>query len=200
MRPVGRKGFRVPSIWKTTLLILLPALWLTAGCSSEEARSVSSGTGGPREFQAEITFCRKISRKTGRPIGQSDQFVIRHRNYVNALVDFTGVQPGRTHVVHLVWVRPDGRDLFRKYAEVTLEPGQDPAYRTVIRWLDGTDLHDVDTDTLLGVDPAIRLHSRINISQKRDRDPGFYQLRVYLDRRLLVSREFEILPELEPVS
>jgi hypothetical protein len=110
------------------------------------------------------------------------------------------VQPDRTHVVHLVWVRPDGRDLFRKYAEVTLEPGQDPAYRTVIRWLDGTDLHDVDTDTLLGVDPAIRLHSRINISEKRDRDPGLYQLRVYLDRRLLVSREFEILPELEPVS
>jgi hypothetical protein len=38
---------------------------------------------------------------------------------VRARVALQNVRPDRTYSVHLVWVRPDGRELFRRYAEVT---------------------------------------------------------------------------------
>ncbi len=38
---------------------------------------------------------------------------------LRARVALQNVRPDRTYSVHLVWVRPDGRELFRRYAEVT---------------------------------------------------------------------------------
>jgi len=185
----------------TMLLLLLSGLLLTAGCSSDEARSFASGSSvapdrsgaeASGEFSAAITLCRKVSRKSGRPIGAGDSFKMAGKSYVNALVDFRGVQPGRTYVVHLVWVRPDGKAIFRKYAEVVQTVQEDDSFRTVIRWLDGVDLHKVKRDTLTSEEPVFTLQSRLNISNKKKRVPGQYALRVYLDRRLLLARSFMV--------
>ena len=188
-----------------TLLALLSALVLAAGCTSEEARSIAAGSSLDNSLeksgtQASITLCRKVSRKTGRPIGESDTFVMRPRSYVNALVDFQGVETGRTHVLHLVWVRPDGKEIFRKYAEVVVEPGGEEGFLTITRWLDGVDLHDIAADTLATAEPAFRLESRLNTSDRKERDPGTYSLRVYLDRRFLLEKSFTLQDEVEPVS
>jgi hypothetical protein len=194
---------------RTTIAILLTlplALWLAAGCSSEEARTLAStpkiGEAAPEDtsFSASITFCRKVSRKTGRPIGEGDSFVIRPRSHVNALVDFHNATPGRTHVVHLVWVRPDGKDIFRKYAEVRVQPAGGEGYQAITRWLDAVDLHAVGTDTVATDGQSFQLASRLNTSEKREREPGRYLMRVYLDRRLLLEEAFTLLPEVEPVS
>lgn len=204
------KESRLRPFLMTTLLTLLPALWLAAGCGSPEARDAQNTGPGVTaadslgsSFRADITLARKVSRKTGRPIGEGDEFRIGPHSYVNALVDFQGVRSGRTYVVHLAWIAPDGGELFRKYAEVRQDcplVEQPDLRRTVITWLDGVDLHDVQRDTIQGEEAGFQLTSRLNISEKRDREPGRYLLRVYLDRRLLREQEFLVIDEAEPVS
>lgn len=190
---------------KVLVVSLLSALVLTAGCTSEEARSVAGvengkEAGGEDAFSVDLTLCRKVSRKSGRPIGENDEFSIAAKSYVNALVDFNQVKPGRPYVVHLVWVRPDGRELYRKYAQVqqfTAEPGQ---YRTEITWLDATDLHDIKRETLSSDFPGFTLDSRFNISTARERETGKYAFHVYLDRRLLMTRDFLVIGDEDPGS
>ena len=187
------------------LLTLLSALVLTAGCSSEEARTVvssrlsvddqSSPAATDSGFGAEITLCRKVSRKSGRPIGVSDNFKITAKSYVNALVEFTGVRSDRTYVVHLVWVRPDGKEMFRKYAEVTQSEISSAQFQTSITWLDAEDLHKIKLDTVITETPEFTLQSRFNISSKKNRQPGQYSLQVFLDRRLLLEEEFIVTGE-----
>lgn len=180
------------------LIILLSALVLTAGCTSDEARSVAMTQEGIEDastpdtdlFGAEVTFSRKVSKKSGRPIGAGTVFEMTTRSYVNALVDFTNVHQGRTYVVHLVWVRPDGKKIFMKYAEVLQNPDADSGHQTVVSWLKAIDLHDVKRDTLNSDTPAFTLDTRLNISTKKNRVPGTYMFQVYLDRRLLLEKEF----------
>lgn len=182
------------------LLALLSALVLAAGCSSDEARSVAASQASIEEadaladapFGAAITFSRKVSKKSGRPIGAGEVFEMTARSYVNALVNFTNVQQDRTYVVHLVWVRPDGKKIFMKYAEVIQNPGEDSGHQTVISWLDAVDLHDVSRDTVSSDTPDFILKSRLNISTRKNRVPGEYSLQVYLDRRLLLEKEFQV--------
>ena len=171
------------------LVTLLSALVLAAGCSRQDPT-----------LSGQITLSRKVSRKTGRPIGEGDTFSPAAKSYVHGLVDFTGVSPNRTYVLHLVWVRPDGKDLFSKYAEVVQEKTSDSQVRTIITWLDAEDLHKIQRDTLNSVEGEFRLDSRLNISTSRNRTPGPHQLRVYLDRRFLMAKDFVVTGELAPES
>lgn len=169
-------------------LTLLPAMWLVAGCSSPEASPGSS-------FSGEITLCRKISRKSGRPIGVADEFKAAKKSYVNALVEFNDVRPDRDYTVHLVWVRPDGKDLFMKYAEVRQTALSEQEYQTVISWLDAEDLHKVRRDTVVTADQQFDLKTRLNISTKKNRTPGLYHFRVYLDRRFYLEKPFTVISD-----
>jgi hypothetical protein len=195
---------RLQKGWKILLLILLSAFGLAAGCSSDEARSVATTSLSEKiesdpqsgDFQASVTLCRKVSRRSGRPIGEGDEFKVGARSYVNALVDFSGVSSWRPYVVHLVWVGPDGKEIFRKYAEVIQESVPDAGYQTAVSWLDAVDLHDIKRDTILTEDPAFTLDSRLNISTSRNRELGRYFLRVYLDRRLFLEKPFLVEPGL----
>nr|MEE4269067.1 hypothetical protein [Candidatus Krumholzibacteria bacterium] len=191
------------------LLLLLSALWLVTGCSSDEAREMALVSGQPREgslvldssaqespsmagFSAEITLCRKVSKRSGRPIGEDVVFHPAARSYVNALVDFRGVKEDRTYVIHLVWVRPDGKDVFRKYVEVVPTISENGERQTLVTWLDAEKLHKVKRDTVAAEGAEFQLQTRLNISNKRARDPGQYALRVYLDRRFLGEKTFEV--------
>ena len=177
------------------LLLLLPsALWLAAGCSSDEALSTAAQDGPG--FQAELTLCRKVSRRSGRPIGESDQFLARKKSYVNAVLTCEEVQPDRPYVVHLVWVKPDGKELYRRYAEVVQNANPEGGRRTVISWLDAEDLHKIKRDTVMSENSSFTLNTRLNTSLKKERDAGQWEMRVYLDRRFLLSRAFELqVPE-----
>jgi hypothetical protein len=132
------ESFRMPPVLMI-LLLLSPAFWLAAGCSSDEARDFASRQDGPLTvenegspadvgagFQAELVFSRKVSRKSGRPIGVASNFQSANKSYVNALLTCSGVRSDRTYVVHMVWVKPDGKEIFRRYAEVRSleEPGE----------------------------------------------------------------------------
>ncbi len=115
-------------------------------------------------FGVDVTLCRKIGRKTGRRIGAGTTFRMSEKSRVQAVVDFTNVTAGKDYTVHLVWIRPDGREMYRRFAEVRQEAVAAETFRTVVRWLDAEDLHKVRADTLAGAAPQFTLDSRLNTS------------------------------------
>jgi hypothetical protein len=143
-------------------------------------------------FGIDVTLCRKIGRKTGRRIGAGTSFRMSEKSRVQAMVDFNNVTAGKDYTVHLVWIRPDGREMYRRFAEVRQEAVAAETFRTVVRWLDAEDLHKVRADTLDGAAPQFTLDSRLNTSLSKQREPGEYLLRVYLDRRLLREDTFTL--------
>jgi hypothetical protein len=93
--------------------------------------------------------------------------------------------------VHLVWIKPDGKEMYRRYAEVRAERASDD-YVTTIQWKKPEDLSYLNTEQQVSPQPAFTLASRLNISHSRQRVPGDYRFRVYLDRRLLLERNFTL--------
>lgn len=185
---------------KSRLLIsflFCTAVLLFSGCTSEEVQqlesSLTSGEKSDDAFAVETTLCRKVGRKSGRRIGAGQEFKVSKKSYVRAFVDFENVNPDRPYTVHLVWIRPDGKEMFRKYANVIQNEMGEGEFRTVINWLSAEDLHKVKSDTLLTSDPDFTLETRFNISEKKTREPGQYHFRVYLDRRLLKEEPFTVL-------
>ncbi len=184
---------------KSRLLVLgllAAILLMMSGCASEEVKQVRVAAldEAPAEdaFTLTATLCRKVGSKSGRRIGVGSEFTMAKKSYVRAFVDFGNVEPDRPYTVHLVWIRPDGREMFRKYAEVRQQAVKEEEYRTIINWLDAEDLHKVRSDTLVNVGPDFTLESRFNISLSKEREPGLYRFRVYLDRGLLLEKPFTV--------
>jgi hypothetical protein len=170
---------------------------VVAGCESREAREqrlsdrdLHAAADTATAFRAEVTFCRRVSRKSGKPLGVSDEFTMADKSRVRAVVDFDNLRPERIYAVHLAWIAPSGREIFRKYAEVSLEPDSLGGYTTRIDWREAEDLVRVDEEIRQSKDANFTLISSLNTSLERQRDPGEYRLRVYLDRRLLTERSF----------
>jgi hypothetical protein len=182
-------------------LLLVPALMaaallLLSACASEETQQVRAARvdAPPTEeaFTAAVTLCRKVGSKSGRRIGVSHEFEMATKSYVRAFVDFTNVKTERPYTVHLAWIRPDGREMFRKFAEVRQQATAADEFRTVINWLDAEDLHKVKSDTLLTAEANFTMDTRFNTSLKKEREPGLYHFRVYLDRALLLEEPFTL--------
>lgn len=176
--------------------LMVAAVMLLSGCASEETQQVlaarSEESADDSAFAAQVTLCRKVGSKTGRRIGAGNEFVMSTKSYVRAFVDFTNVKPGRPYTVHMAWIRPDGREMFRKYAVVSQGEAAEEGFSTVINWLDAEDLHKIKSDTLVTATPEFTLGTRFNTSLKKERVPGLYHFRVYLDRRLLLEEPFTV--------
>ena len=127
--------------------LLAAALLMWSGCSSEEVQQVRAASSGlaPADdaFSASVTMCRKIGSKSGRRIGAGHEFIMSEKSYVRAFVDFANVKAGRPYTVHLAWIRPDGKEMFRKYVEVRQGEAEEGEFATVINWLDAEDLHKI---------------------------------------------------------
>jgi hypothetical protein len=186
-------------LWACGLAVVLGAGLTLGGCESREARHQRLVDGGvapdsaATAFHADITFCRRIARKSGQPIGVSEEFTMRRKSRVRALIEFEGIRPERTHALHIVWIAPDGREIFRKYAEVTALPDSNGVLATRIVWRAAEDVVRSEEVWRRGGDAGrFRLTSSLTTSIARQRDPGLYTLRVYLDRRLLVAKSFRL--------
>ncbi len=178
-------------------LVLITFVLLFSGCTSDEVQQLQasklSDESPDDAFAVETILCRKVSRKSGRRIGAGQEFKVTKKSYVRAFVDFENVQTDRPYTVHLVWIRPDGKEIFRKYADVRQANGAEGEFQTVINWLSAEDLHKVKSDTLVTAEPDFTLATRFNISEKKTREPGLYKFRVYLDRRLLLEEPFTVI-------
>jgi hypothetical protein len=176
--------------------LAMAAVFLLFGCSSKEVQQMHSQqvdeSAAEDSFNATVTLCRKVGTKSGRRIGAGQEFDMSEKSYVRAFADFTNVKTDRPYTVHLAWIRPDGREMFRKFAEVRQQNVEANRYRTVINWLDAEDLHKIKSDTLVTDEPDFTLETRFNTSLKKAREPGLYKFRVYLDRALLLEEPFTV--------
>jgi len=134
---------------------------VTWACSPQPA-----GIEGKIEFKLKQKKSSKKGNKTGKQTADQANghpiFTPADGRKVEARVKLTGFEPGRTEVVHLVWLKPGGKEMFRKTEEFVCEK-----------------------DTKI-------LKSRLNIALEKNRIPGKYALKVYRHRRLLTMEVFEL--------
>lgn len=163
-----------------------------AACESREARRIRAGD-DPDGARLEVSFWEQYSRKHDRRSGRTDEFTIADEARVRAFADFENLRAGRDYTVHLVWIGPDGREIFRKFGEFRWG-GRPGAYTGRLQWKDAEDLHDIRVEELAGEEPALSLYSSFSLDPDRERETGRYAFRVYLDRRLLAEEHFTVRP------
>jgi hypothetical protein len=170
---------------------VITACLALVGCESGESRRMRAGdtTPGPA---LQVELCRKLSKK-GKRQDVGHEFTIGEKSSVLAFADFTGLQADRNYTVHMVWIRPDGRELFRRFAEFSLS-GEGEAWTAEVLWKDALDLNDVKREEIAATGPALTLDSTFNISTDKEREPGKWLFRVYLDRRLVREEAFTVAP------
>jgi len=179
---------------KWTLLrlsVIFLSLLLLSACESREAANLRTGA-DPEGPSLEISFYRKYSTKTGQRRERSDEFTIGEKSRVRAFADLAGLRADRDYTVHLVWIRPDGREIYRKFGEFRWsgEPGD---YTGRLDWKNAERLHDIQSEEIGGEDLSLSLYSSLSLAPDRQRDPGVYRYRVYLDRRLVREASFTVL-------
>jgi len=146
---------------------------VATGCGSRAETAVATADStwiypaktpdGSDGLNAKITLCRKISKRSGKPLGAGTVFTIKPKAKVRALVEFDNLLAlgDRPLQFHLVWLGPTSKEFYTK--RIDYEPDND--------------------------NPSIR--GSVSIPPER-RDPGPYQLRVYLFRELIAQKNFEL--------
>ncbi|MDO9695691.1 MAG: hypothetical protein Q7W56_13310 [Candidatus Latescibacteria bacterium] len=186
---------------KILITLALTALALFAGCGQDdvqavrEAAAVQDGDAKTADdaLQAELVFCRRIGAKSGKRLEVGDSFKAsddeRDRN-IHAFADLRNLPPG-VHQIHVVWLKPGGEELFRKYAEVSVAPADSARWRTQLVWKDGNNLHFSEPEeAVVGPAPELTVASRLNVAPDRKREPGTYAVKVYWNRELMLERNF----------
>ncbi len=184
------------------ITVALTALALFAGCGQDDVQAVREAavaadgdeklTNGA--LRADLVFCRRIGAKSGKRLEVGDRFAAsddeRDRN-IHAFVDLRNLPPG-VHQIHVVWLKPGGEELFRKYAEVSVAPADSARWRTQLVWKDGNNLRFAEAEeAVVGPAPDVTVASRFNVAPDRKREPGTYAVKVYWNRELLLERPFE---------
>lgn len=184
-----------PALLGVSLLIAIGAC---GGCEQSLMKERSPAGVGPSEADAstgrcsaEVTLCRKVGKKSGKRIGVGNRFTSDKKSYVYAFVDFSGAEPGKTYSVHLVWIKPGGKEMYRKYAEVTLVE-EAAGYQTHIRWRKAEEFGYLKEEAQTAATPSFSLSTRLNASTKKEREFGTYAFRVYLNRELYRDVTFEL--------
>lgn len=106
---------------------LILVLLATLGCETDERRedraydalaAAGADVDDSELFHCEVDLYRRYTGSTWMH-DKDHVFTIKDESHVKAEVNLYNPRPGRTYSVHLAWIRPDGREIFRRYAEVT---------------------------------------------------------------------------------
>jgi len=231
--------------WTAAAIVALSlgSLALGSGCATDEpseaarhAELMAAGDtlAAAKLFHADVEFYRRYA-KPGWKLDRDREFTIKDESQIRANVTFHNLRADRTYSVHLVWIKPDGGEAFRRYAEVTrrevgLPAGVAPDSSGVLpsdfladlgerygtqraetigerlarhpdRTVPVTETTYKTAEEIVGGDRSFSLaqaasatvESRFNISREKERMPGRYLLRIYLDRALFQEVPFTIL-------
>ena len=112
-------------------ILMFVAYMFTTGCETEDrqesllqanleaADEAADEAAAPADlFHTEVTLYRRYTGSKWR-LDKDHVFTVKDESHIKARVGFRNVRPDRTYSVHLAWIRPDGREMFRRYAEVT---------------------------------------------------------------------------------
>ncbi len=153
------------------LFLILIVFSVFYGCSSRENKFVEDENHThfflPKvtdDISADVLFCRKISKKSGKPLGTGNIFKIKKEASLTAIVELKNrpLIHNTDLMFHLDWIDSEGKSFFLKPIILTVK----------------------DTSTFLtssiSLDPEIR-------------SPGIYNLRVYYFRELIAEKSFELI-------
>ena len=161
----------VTSIFFITVTLVL----FNSGCSSRNEPPMLSEDStlvyipkNPADITANITFCNRISRKTGEPIGAGTIFSIKDKAKVYAMVDLKNREfhTSKDLMFHIDWIEPNGSSLYKR--RIDMLPG----------------------------DSSSTITSSISTSPDK-RQPGNYLFRVYLFRELIAEKKFVLISAAE---
>lgn len=120
------------------------------------------------KLKTEIDFYKGISKKTELPFGKGNEFTIKNKSKVQAIINISGIDTTftRKFVFTSRWIGPDESSFYKK--EFNSSPGES----------------------------VITATSSISISPEK-RTPGKYRLEVYLSDRLIAAENFELIKPVE---
>lgn len=115
-------------------------------------------------ISANITFCRKINRKTNQPIDEANTFTIVEKAKVRALIELKNTKKYKNKKLafHLHWIGANGKIFYRK--QIDILPGKSKSV----------------------------LKSAVSIPPGK-RSPGNYSLQVYLFDDLISEKKFKLV-------
>jgi len=119
-------------------------------------------------ISAKIILCRKVSKKTGKPIGAGTIFTIKEKEKVIALVDieYRKIKTNEQMIFYFDWIGRNGKSFYKKRIIYTTS------------------------------NPFFTISNSISIAPEK-RKPGNYKVRVYLDDQLIAEQKFELIANIK---
>jgi hypothetical protein len=113
---------------------------------------------------ASIIVCKKISKKTGKPIGVGDKFTIKEKANVKAIVNFEKheIKTNEQMKFYFNWIGPDEKIFYKKRIVYTTS------------------------------NPTFSLSNSISIAPEK-RKPGIYKIRVVFRKKTVAEQKFELV-------
>lgn len=160
-------------------ILPLAAGCLIFGCSQDDVAALRKGDAADSGLVCTIALERDVRIRDHAA-----------SSFFQAEVTLTGLPVGGSDQLHLVWLRPDGLELFRKFGVVevaTLAEG----FTVRTTWKDAEDLHKAKLDETEADLPTFSTSSRLGIDEQRA--PGDYTLKVYWNRELLAENSITLV-------
>ena len=117
-------------------------------------------------IEANIILCRKVSKKTGKPIGSGTTFTIKDKANVKAIVSFEKkeIKTNEQMKFYFNWIGPDGKLFYKKRIVYTTS------------------------------NPSFSISNSISISPEK-RKPGTYILQVVFHKKIIAEQKFELVAQ-----
>jgi hypothetical protein len=115
------------------------------------------------QVKANLVLCKKLSKKTGKPIGADSIFVIGDKAKVKAIVNIEkpDIKSNEQMKFYFDWIGPDGKSFYKKQV----------VYSTS--------------------NPLFTISNSISITPEK-RQPGTYTLQVSFRKRIIAVQKFEL--------
>jgi len=115
-------------------------------------------------LEAKIILCRKLSKKTGKPIGVDTIFTIRDKEKVKAIVNFEkpGIKTNEQLKFYFNWIDSEGKIFYKKRIVYTTS------------------------------NPSFSISNSISITPEK-RKPGNYTVQVVFKKKILAEQKFELI-------
>jgi hypothetical protein len=123
------------------------------------------------QVKADLILCKKLSKKTGKPIGVDSIFVIGEKANIKAVVNIekSQVKADEQMKFYFEWIGPDNKTFYKKKVE----------YSTG--------------------DSSFTISNSISISPEK-RQPGIYTLQIIFRKKRIAEQKFELTAQTKPDS
>ncbi len=146
---------------------------------------------------ADLFLYRITSRKTGERLGVARTFRVEQDRQVRSVVRLRNLRPGAELLVHVLWLNPDGKEVYTKEVHVRPHDWQDEALRAELaRSFITLDPEQglFELESRYGVGPD-RIDEELHkAEEKREFKLGRWAVRAYLFRKLILETSFELQP------